>query len=225
MARVRGAFLFISCILLAGCSEAPPPRPADAQFPPMPAGIDHRLSTYFRAAGGHQRNVWRDTPPLNPDGTVNGYVEIPRGESMKWEFRIELNRRDVDRTIPPELGGYPINYGFLPQTISYDGDPADVLVLGPPAAGGELVKGTIVALMEMIDAGDLDSKVVISPLDADGRATHALEPGDRERLERFFNTYKNHDGKVTRITGWGNAERALAFLKHTAAFFNSGKSN
>ena len=46
------------------------------------------------------------------------------------------NRRAMDRTIPAEVGGYPVNYGFVPQTVSYDGDPFDVLVLGPPIEGG-----------------------------------------------------------------------------------------
>lgn len=224
MAPVRAPSLLIALALAAGCAtENARPSLLAPAFPPAPAGLDNRVSTYLAAARAHQTNVWRDTAPLNADGTVNGYIEIPRGESTKWEFRIELNRREVDRMIPTELGGYPINYGFLPQTVSYDGDPSDVLVLGPPIAGGEMVKGTIVALMEMIDTGDLDSKVVISPLDANGRPTHALESADRDRLERFFNIYKNHDGKVTKVTGWGNAERALTFLKHTAAFVDAAR--
>jgi inorganic pyrophosphatase len=125
--------------------------------------------------------------------------------------------------IPRELGGYPVNYGFLPRTMAYDGDPADIVVLGPALPAGELVKGRIVGTMEMIDDGDLDSKVVASPLDARGAATHALEAADRERLERFFNTYKNHDGKVTRITGWGSQADARAFIEATSRFFRGGR--
>lgn len=157
--------------------------------------------------------------PLNEDGTVNGYVEIARGDSTKWEFRIPLNRREVDRMIPKELGGYPINYGFMPRTISYDGDPADIVFLGPALAAGEIVKGRIVGVMRMTDTGDLDDKVVASPLDTGGGAAYRLEAADRERMERFFNTYKKHEGKVTRITGWGDEKDARAFIARTRSFF------
>ena len=190
-------------------------------FPDAPAGLGQRVARYMEASREYPQHVWRDVGPLNPDGTVNGYIEIPRGESTKWEFRIDLNRRDVDRTLPAELGGYPINYGFLPQTISYDGDPADVLVLGLPLDGGTVVKGTIVALMEMTDTGDLDSKVIISPLDAGGRPTHGLTDDDRHRLSRFFDTYKNHEGKATKVTGWRDAAAARAFLEKTAGFLRA----
>src|SRR5918994_5227261 len=107
--------------------------------------------------------------------------------------------------IPPALGGYPTNYGFMPRTISYDGDPADVLVLGAALPGGEIVKGRIVGLMQMMDTGDLDSKVVVTPIGTN----HALDTDARSRLEHFFNTYKNHDGKVTTVTGWGSEADAL----------------
>jgi len=203
-------------MVLAGCAD-PPSSQIVQSFPPAPAGLDLKLSTYLEAAKAHPQHVWRDTTPLNADGTVNGYIEIPRGESTKWEFSIGLNRREIDRVIPRELGGYPINYGFLPRTISYDGDPADVLVLGPPLPGGEVVKGRVVGLMAMMDTGDLDSKVVVSPVDAN----HTLDPDVRARLEQFFNTYKNHDGKVTKVTGWGSEADAVAFLHWTAGFFKS----
>ena len=49
---------------------------------------------------------------------------------------MRANARAIDRMMPVDVGGYPVNYGFVPQTISYDGDPFDVLVLGPPLAGG-----------------------------------------------------------------------------------------
>ena len=200
--------------LLAGCAS-----PARDPLPPAPAGLEQRVASYLEAARVHPQHVWRDTPPLNADGTANGYVEIPRGESTKWEFRIPLNRLEVDRMVPSELGGYPINYGFLPQTVSYDGDPADVLVLGPPIASGTVVKGRIVALMAMIDTGDLDSKVIITRLDASGRPLHELTEDDKRRMTQFFDTYKNHQGKATKVTGWGDAEAAGAFLRQVSGFF------
>ena len=117
----------------------------------LPAAASAQLSSSLAAAQGSKRNIWRDTTPLNPDGTVTGYIEIARGDRRKWEFDIKQNARAIDRVMPPEVGGYPVNYGFVPQTISYDGDPFDILVLGPPLEGGRVVRGVIVGLMLMED--------------------------------------------------------------------------
>lgn len=219
MRGMRMPCRLLSASLLAGlvaCAEAPSSHTVTS-FPPAPAGLDLRLSAYLEAAKAHPQHVWRDTEPLNADGTVNGYIEIPKGESTKWEFSIPLNRREVDRMIPPQLGGYPVNYGFLPRTMSYDGDPADVLVLGPALAGGEVVKGRILAVMLMTDTGEPDPKVVVTP----AGTNHALDEAERARMEQFFNTYKNHDGKVTKIDGWGTDADALAFIQRTTGFFQT----
>ena len=224
MSPMREAALVLCLAAFTACADRPSPAPAPQHLPPAPAGLEQRVTEYLKAAQIHSQHPWRDISPLNADGTVNGYVEIARGESTKWEFRIPLNRREVDRMIPTELGGYPINYGFLPQTISYDGDPADVLIAGPPSEGGRVVRGRIIALMRFTDTGDLDSKVVIAPLDANGRATQTLDAADRERIARFFDTYKNHQGKATKVTGWGDAAEALDFLETTAGFFKQRQS-
>lgn len=222
MPAVRRSLCLVALASLIACGDSPVPA-STRGLPPPPAGLEQRVEAYVNAARAYPSHIWRDVPPLNEDGTVNGYVEIPRGESTKWEFRIELNRREIDRTIPHELGGYPVNYGFLPRTVSYDGDPADVLVLGPPLEGGSVTKGRIVGLMKMVDGGELDSKLVISPLDARDRATHTLDAATRTQLENFFNTYKRHEGKVTHVTGFAGAAEGLVFLNTTAGFVRAGR--
>jgi inorganic pyrophosphatase len=216
------SFLLTLALVVACRSE--PSIDTSGALPPASPALQAKVATSLAAARPFDRHVWRDTTPVNSDGSLNGYVEISRGDSTKWEFRIPLNRLEADRVIPNELGGYPTNYGFLPRTISYDGDPTDVLVVGPPIASGEIVKGRILALMKMMDDGDLDSKVVISPVDDRGEPRHPLEAADRERLTQFFNTYKRHQGKVTQITGWGSEADARAFLQTTAGFFDAGAS-
>ena len=99
---------------------------------------------------------------------------------------MRANARAIDRVIPESVGGYPVNYGFVPQTVSYDGDPFDVLVLGPPIAGGESVRGVVVGLMYMEDEKGLDSKVVLSTLGVDGRPLHQLTTADQERNRGVF---------------------------------------
>jgi len=153
---------------------------------------------------------------------VNAYIEIPMGERRKYEFDMARNTRAIDRVIPEKIGGYPINYGIVPQTISYDGDPFDVLVLGPALGGGELVTGVIVGLMQMDDEKGLDSKVVISRVGADGKPLHQLTDADRARVADYFNRYKRDDDDpktFATVPGWGTAADGRAFVEMTHAFF------
>jgi inorganic pyrophosphatase len=157
---------------------------------------------------------------MNTDGTVNGYIEISRGDRRKWEFDMAANARAVDRVIPENIGGYPVNYGFVPQTISYDGDPFDVLVLGPPLPGGELVRGIIVGLLHMEDDKGLDSKVVISPIGEDGRARYSLTAKDQDPIADYFRKYRSWEpGKFSKVPGWGTVEDGRSFVATTHQFF------
>ena len=188
----------------------------------LPAQASTQLSRSLEGAARHRSHVWRDTPPLNDDGTVNGYVEISRGDRRKWEFDMGANRRAIDRTIPAEIGGYPVNYGFVPQTVSYDGDPFDVLVLGPAIEGGSLVRGVIVGLMHMEDEKGLDSKVVIAPAGKDGQPRYSLTAAERHRIGGYFDRYKAHEtGKFSNVPGWGGAAEGLSYVTTTHAFFTT----
>ena len=104
----------------------------------LPATAVKILAASLNAARAYKSQPWRDTPPTNSDGTVNAYIEIARGDRRKWEFDMRANRRAIDRMIPISIGGYPVNYGFVPQTVSYDGDPFDVLGTRPAASGRPL---------------------------------------------------------------------------------------
>ena len=186
----------------------------------LPAAARRQLADNLVESSTAISHVWRDVAPLNNDGTVNAYVEIARHDWRKWEFEIGLNMRAIDRVMPAELGGYPINYGFVPQTISYDGDPFDALVLGPAIDGGTLVRGVIVGLMKMTDEKGLDSKVVVSLPGPDGRPIETLTEADRRRLADYFNAYKRHEaGKFSSVQGWDTAAQGLAFVQTTHTFF------
>ena len=101
-----------------------------------------------------------------------------------------------------------MNYGFVPQTVSYDGDPFDILVLGPPIAGGSLVRGVIVGLMLMEDEKGLDSKVVVSVAGPDGKPRYPLTRSDQRRIGDYFNRYKRDEpGVFSRVPGWGSVRR------------------
>ena len=199
--------------LLVALSQVSPPVS-------LPATAVASLHASLEASKAHEKHIWRDTPPQNPDGTVNGYIEIPRGERRKFEFSIAQHERIVDRVMSRDVGGYPVNYGFVPQTISYDGDPFDILVLGPALRGGALVKGAIVGIMHMEDEKGLDSKVVVSPVDSFGRATQPIRTSEQRHMTDFFNRYKRDEpGKFSRVTGWGGLGEARAFVRATHRFF------
>ena len=186
----------------------------------LPAAAVKTLEASLAAAAAHATHLWRDSAPTNDDGSVNAFVEIPRGDRRKWEFDMGAGRRAIDRVMPATVGGYPVNYGFVPQTVSYDGDPFDALVLGPPLEGGVMVRGVIVGLMMMEDEKGLDSKVVLSRIDRQGRPLHALTAAVRDRIGDYFDRYKRHEaGKFSVVPGWASAADGRAFVDTTHAFF------
>ena len=218
--------IFILAIVLQAIS-APGTLPAEAAL---------KLHTSLKSAAAHKHHVWRDTPPLDvsrsrsPAGSrteadgvlVNAYIEIPVGGRQKFELDMAKNAPALDREIPAKVGGYPVNYGIVPQTVSYDGDPFDVLVLGPAIKTGQMVKGVIVGLMHMTDEKGLDSKVVISRVGPDGKALHQLTDADRKRMADYFNRYKRDDDDpetFATVPGWGTAADGLAFVRKTHEFF------
>ena len=192
----------------------------------LPPAASAKLATSLDAAQPHPQHTWRDTPPFDAPDIVNAYIEIPRGERRKFEFAIGANSRAVDRVVPEDVGPYPVNYGFVPQTISYDGDPFDALVLGPPLPGGGVVRGRIVGLMLMEDEKGIDSKVVLSPVDRDGRATHQLTPADQDRIGTYFDSYKRHEPNgFSDVPGWSSLQDGLDHVVMTHAFFRQCRTS
>ena len=190
----------------------------------LPAAATVKLRASLKAAAAHKQHVWRDTPPFDLQ-LLNAYIEIPRGGRQKYELDMAKNAPAIDRAIPRKIGGYPVNYGIVPQTISYDGDPFDVLVLGPPLKTGDRVKGVIVGLMHMTDETGLDSKVVVSRVGAGGKPLHQLTEADRARMTDYFNRYKRDDDDpktFATVPGWGTAAEGLAFVRKTHEFFLQG---
>jgi inorganic pyrophosphatase len=186
----------------------------------LPASAATQLARSLADSKAHGKHVWRDTPALNEDGTVNAYVEISRGDRRKWEFDMAANARAIDRIMPESVGGYPVNYGIVPQTISYDGDPFDALVLGPPIPGGRLVRGVIVGLLLMEDEKGWDGKVVLSLTGRDRRPRHALTEREQRDIAAYFRRYKEHEpGKFSKVPGWGSIAEGLGHVKTTHAFF------
>src|SRR3990170_7001997 len=91
---------------------------------------------------------------------VNALVEIPKGSQNKYEFDKELGVIRLDRAFYSAVYS-PLDYGFIPQTLSEDGDSLDILVMGNEAVfPGCLVEARPIGLLKMIDSGEPDSKVL-----------------------------------------------------------------
>lgn len=207
--------LLIAAMIAIAANQGALPSPTT-----LPHGATQKLAASLADAKPHTKHLWRDTPPINADGTINGYVEIARGDLRKWEFNIARHERGIDRMIPKEIGGYPINYGFVPQTISYDGDPFDILVLGPPLEGGQMIRGVPVGLMLMEDEKGIDSKIVVSLVDGSGKPRHQLTPAIQKEVGEYFASYKRLEPNAfSRVPGWESAENGVSLVRLTHAFF------
>jgi len=110
-----------------------------------------------------------DYPAKTEDGLINVVVEIPTGTIEKWEVDKESGellleqRNGTDRKV--EYLGYPGNYGMVPGTLlseeyGGDGDPIDVIILGPPISRGEVVQCKVIGMLELLDRGEQDDKLI-----------------------------------------------------------------
>jgi inorganic pyrophosphatase len=218
---LRQSTCAIALVVLGGAA-LPAFIQQDYSRPPavLPATATTALSASLEKSKPHRQHVWRDTAPINADRTVNAFIEIAKGDRRKFEFDMGANALKIDRMIPEKIGGYAVNYGYVPQTVSYDGDPYDALVLGPALGEGTLVKGVIIGAMYMEDEKGLDTKTVLSPVDANGRPLHQLTPALMQEIGDFFKRYKlDQPGLFSKVPGWGTAAEGLAYIEMTHTFF------
>lgn len=149
-----------------------------------------------------------------PD-TVNAVIEIPKGSRNKYEYKASLGTFALDRVLSSPMV-YAADYGFLPETLAGDGDPADVLVLmEEPTFTGCVVPVRPVGMMKMDDAGE-DFKILCVPVgDKRYDTVNRLEdvaPHRLLELEHFFKTYKTLDGSFPDVAGWYSATDARAYV-------------
>lgn len=172
-------------------------------------------------------NLLHDIAPGTAD-EMNVIIEIPKFSKNKYEIDKETGLIALDRVMH-SAQDYPFDYGFVPQTLFDDGDALDVvLITTHPLAPGILVKARPVAIMEMIDGGERDDKVVAVPVD-DPRFDNVRDIGDlnphfQKEMTHFFETYKKVQNKEVSVGAWHGAEEAKkAFAKSRELYQNSGK--
>lgn len=155
-----------------------------------------------------------------PD-VVNVVVEIPKGTRNKIEFDPAQGVFRLDRVLySPML--YPGDYGFIPGTLSPDGDALDVLVfVTDPTFTGCVLTARPVGVLEMRDEAGVDEKVLAVP-DRDPRFAERRDLADipqhsLKEIEYFFEVYKVLEGKETALIGWQSAARARDIIRAAVA--------
>jgi len=175
-------------------------------------------------------NLWHEISPgkNNPD-EVNTIIEINKGSSNKYEIDKETGLIALDRAMHTAQS-YPFDYGFVPQTLWDDDDALDVVVLTTyPLAPGILVKVRPVAIMNMIDGGEADDKIIAVPLD-DPRWDEVKELKDINKhtlkeIEHFFSTYKKLQKKEVEISGFKGASDAKEAISRSLKLYKEKFSN
>jgi inorganic pyrophosphatase len=147
---------------------------------------------------------------------INVIIEIPmHGEPVKYEVDKETGALFVDRFMTTAMF-YPTNYGYIPNTLSEDGDPVDVLVVTPvPLISGAVVRCRVVGMLKMTDEAGNDAKLLAVPITKLSKMYQSVQTYlDLPQhlllsLEHFFNHYKDlEEGKWVKIDGWVGPEAA-----------------
>ena len=166
------------------------------------------------------RDLLRIAPARNADGSVNAVIEIPAGTNDKWQVEdsgaLEWELEDGRPRVVQYLA-YPANYGMVPGTLQAassggDGDPLDIVVLGPAVPRGQVVQVRPIAVLRLTDKAERDDKLVaVRPGEPLGDVENLTQlddryPGVSSILELWFTGYKGPG----RIESGGYADRAEA---------------
>lgn len=158
---------------------------------------------------------------------INVVIEIPmHGEPVKYEVDKQTGTLFVDRFMTTAMF-YPTNYGYIPNTLSEDGDPVDVLVVTPvPLISGSAIRCRVVGMLKMTDESGVDAKLLAVPISKLSKMYDNIQSYlDLPQylllsLEHFFNHYKDlEEGKWVKIDGWVGAEEARAEIMNSVARF------
>lgn len=153
---------------------------------------------------------------VNAPQDINVIIENPMGgDPVKYEMDKESGLMFVDRFLHTAMV-YPGNYGFIPHTLSGDGDPVDVLVIGNiPVMPGAVLRSRPVGVLLMEDDGGQDEKIIavpvakLHPYHNDVTDIEDVRQILRDQIAHFFSHYKDLEkGKWSKVLGWGNAAEA-----------------
>ncbi|MCP4335715.1 MAG: inorganic diphosphatase [Gammaproteobacteria bacterium] len=152
----------------------------------------------------------------NVPNDINVIIEIPsHSDPIKYEVDKETGAMFVDRFMGTAMH-YPCNYGYIPKTLSEDGDPADVLVVTPiPVISGAVVRVRPLGMLRMTDEAGADAKIIAVPIDklsslySHMNSVRDLPKSLLDSISHFFDHYKDLEpGKWVKIDGWVDVDDA-----------------
>jgi inorganic pyrophosphatase len=155
--------------------------------------------------------------------TVNALIEIAEGSRTKYEIDKTTGLLRLDRVVYSSFH-YPVNYGFIPQTLGQDGDPLDILVLCSESIQPLcLVEATVIGNMQMIDTGEIDDKI-IAVAAKDPSVNHISDinelPGHFfSVLKNYFEQYKVLENKKVQIDQFQDKETAYTVIAEAIQFY------
>ena len=175
---------------------------------------------------------------INDDGNVNALIEIPAGTLEKWEYN--KNTKDIELELinnkPRIISylGYPANYGMIPKTLlpkenGGDGDPLDIVVIGPTEPRGSIVKCKIIGVLYLIDDFEQDDKLIAISSKSNLENINSIADLDNNYngiskiLEIWFTNYKKGGNIESR--GYGNSINALNILAVSRNYYSNQKSS
>ena len=174
-------------------------------------------------------NLDRVTAGKNCPNEINVIIEIPsHSDPVKYEVDKETGAMFVDRFMGTSMH-YPCNYGYVPHTLSDDGDPCDVLVVTPvPLISGSVIVVRPIGVLKMTDEAGEDAKILAVPVDKLSRMYREIDNvRDMSRtlldsISHFFEHYKDlEDGKWVRIEGWQGPEEAKKEITDSVARYEA----
>ncbi|UNC14116.1 inorganic diphosphatase [Acidiphilium multivorum] len=194
------------------------PGRGDWQYPPV------RLEGARHHSGGSAMDVSKIPAGKAPPSDIHVVIEIPQGSAVKYEVDKESGAVMVDRFLFTPMA-YPAAYGFIPNTLADDGDPADALVLVPAAVvPGAVIRARPIGVLRMEDEAGQDEKIVCVPHDKIHPQFSGVTEVDqlpaitRDAIEHFFTHYKDLEkGKWVKVTGWEGRESAEAAISQSLA--------
>ncbi len=175
----------------------------------------------------------RVTPGKNAPDAFNVIIELPmNADPVKYEVDKESDAIFVDRFMSTSMH-YPTNYGYVPRTLSGDGDPVDVLVITPvPLISGVVVTCRAIGILKMQDEAGEDGKVLAVPIDkilsiyTQWQKPEDLNPARLNTIAHFFEHYKDLEvGKWVKILGWEGVDSAKKEIMDGISNYQKAKGN
>lgn len=170
------------------------------------------------------KHPWHDASPgPKTPREFDAVIEIPLGSNLKYELDKPTGLLRMDRVLYSAVF-YPANYGFIPQTLAEDHDPLDVLVMCQEAVAPlTIIHARTIGLMTMIDSGEFDHKVIaVATADPEYSAYHEMKelpPHKLATVRRFFQDYKQLEGKKVKVDNFLPAARAYPVIKRALAAY------